>query len=91
MGKSKGGKSSGYVSAGVNSNVKKSTLRAMRETTTVTEKWLNKKKAWAQGKNPWLTVENPDKGATNMKFIRVRANNHWGSPKDRGSYTMKGA
>jgi len=77
----KGGKSKGEVSAGIHSNVKKSTLRDMRAQRTVIQKWLDLKAAWQKGKNPWLTIENPDKSETNKKFIRVRANEHWGSYK----------
>lgn len=91
MAKGKGGKSKGYVSAGVNNNVSRATLRAMKATRTTVQKWLDKKYAWRKGQNPWLTVENPDKAATNRKFIRVRANDHWGHPKSAGRYQMKGS
>ncbi len=89
MGKTKGGKSKGFVSAGVNQNVANSTRVSMKAMATVTDKWLNKKRAWAAGKNPWLTVENNDRGATNARHVRVRANDHWGSPKENRGYANR--
>ncbi len=37
-------------------------------------KMLNAQKAWINGSNPWVTVENPNKNETNKRFIRVRYN-----------------
>ena len=74
MGKKKGGKSSGNVSAGVHSNVKRSTLRAMKEGyRSGGERLLNQIAAWKRGKNVVFTIENPNKNETNKRFIRVRA------------------
>ena len=92
MGKSKGGKSKGNVSAGVHRNVSKSTLRLMRAAKTSAEKMIDKQKAWLRGQNPWVTIENPNKEQTNKKFIRVRMNDLMGgSAKDREkrAFTIK--
>lgn len=37
--------------------------------------------AWLAKKPVMLTVENPDKSATNRRFIRVRADEYWGKPR----------
>lgn len=42
---------------------------------------IRQRKAWQQGKNVVLTIENPDKSATNMRYIKVNARDYWGSPK----------
>lgn len=73
MGK-KGGKSKGFVSQGIHSNVKSSTLRAMKEGYRSSgERLLNQIAAWKRGKNVVFTIENPNKNETNKRFIRVRA------------------
>jgi hypothetical protein len=41
---------------------------------------LNKQRAWVNGSNPWLTIENPNKEQTNKRFIRVRMNDLNGGP-----------
>jgi hypothetical protein len=43
--------------------------------------------AYLKGRNPWLTVPNPNTNETNKKFIRVKAEDLWGNPKNR-SYRM---
>lgn len=69
-----------YRSAGIHSNVAKSTLKAVRKDVPLIEKELNKLRAWREGKNPWVTVENKQRG-TNRPFYKVRANEVWGNPK----------
>ena len=49
---------------------------------------MNQKKAWLQGKNVVLTIENPNKNETNKRFIRVNARNIWGDPKHANSIVM---
>lgn len=44
---------------------------------------MNIQKAYWAGKNPWVTIANPNKNETNKRFIRVRANEAWGNPKER--------
>jgi hypothetical protein len=80
----KGGKSKGFVSAGVHSNVSKSTLNAMRACKSEGDKLIDKQQAWLQGHNPWVTIDNPNKEQTNKRRIRVRMNDLMrGSAKDR--------
>jgi hypothetical protein len=42
------------------------------------QKLQNKIAAWVAGKPVMLTVANPNREATNMPFIRVRASDYWG-------------
>lgn len=69
-----------YTSKGIHSNVAKSTIRLMRQDVDVLTKETNKRKAWKQGKNPWITIPGP---AKNKQYIRVRSNTVWGDPKGR--------
>jgi hypothetical protein len=71
-------KRSTYTSKGERHNVARSTLKLVRDGRSEIEKANNKLEAWREGKNPWLTVPGP---ATNMRFIRVRANSYWGDPR----------
>jgi hypothetical protein len=43
------------------------------------QKLVFKIAAWAAGKPVKLTVPNPDKSATNKPFIRVKADDYWGT------------
>ena len=52
--------------------------KGVRRDRTELEKTMFKSKAWKSGKNPWLTVPGP---SSNMRFIRVRANDEWGDPR----------
>lgn len=90
----KGKKSSGknYSSKGERSNVSKATLRLMRAGKSEGDKLLDKQKAWLNGSNPWVTIDNPNKEQTNKRRIRVRMNDLMrGSVKDRekNMYVMK--
>jgi hypothetical protein len=90
----KGKQSSGktYTSQGKHRNVSKSTLRGMRAMKSSADKLLDKQKAWLEGKNPWITIENPNKEDTSRRFIRVRMSdlNH-GSAADlrKSGFIMK--
>jgi hypothetical protein len=80
----KGGKSKGFISQGLYRNVSKKTLNAMRADRTVADKLINIQKAWLKGKNPWITIANPNKEQTNKRFIRVRMNDMMGgTARDR--------
>jgi len=82
MGKKKGGKSSGFISQGIHSNVSAGVKKAMRkEYLESGMRIINQRAAWAKGKNVVLTIENPNKNETNKRFIRVNARDLWGSPK----------
>ena len=45
----------------------------------------------SRGLNPWLTVPNPNTNETNKKFIRVKSEDLWGNPKNRGFRLAAGA
>jgi hypothetical protein len=80
----KGGKSKGFISQGIHRNVNKKTLNAMRADRTAADKLINIQKAWLKGKNPWMTIANPNKEQTNKRFIRVRMNDMMGgTARDR--------
>jgi hypothetical protein len=80
-----GSKASGknYTSAGVHSNVSRSTLNAMRRDGGQAQKDINIQNAYWKGQNPWVTIDNPNRENTKERKIRVRANELWGSPKER--------
>lgn len=82
----KGGKSKGYVSAGVNSNVNPKIRNAMRRDYMQSpDRILNQLKAFRAGKNVVVTIENPNKNETNKRFIRVNARDIWKQlPKNNG-------
>ena len=69
-----------YTSKGTHSSVSSTVTRAVRSARTVVDKMANITSAWKAGKNPWVTIENPDKSATNKLFIKVPANTYFGSP-----------
>lgn len=84
MSKPKSGKS-GYTSAGIHSNVSSATLGDMRKSRTKGDRMMNKLNAYLNGKNPWLTLENPNKAETNRRFVKVKAVDHYGSLKERNN------
>jgi len=89
MGK-KGGKSKGYISAGVNSNVSSNTRNAVRkEYMQSSERIMNQLKAFRAGKNVVVTIENPNKEDLSRRFIRVNARDVWKQiPKNNGVMPM---
>ena len=73
MGK-KGGKSSGFVSQGIHSNVRKDIRNAMRRDYLASgERMMNQIAAWRKGRNVVFTIPNPNPNETNKRFIRVNA------------------
>lgn len=74
MGKKKGGKSSGFISQGIHSNVAQSTKRAMRrEYMESGMRLINQREAFNKGKRVMVTIANPNPNETNKPFIRVTA------------------
>lgn len=71
-----GKKASGktYTSKGERKNVSSTILNGIRADRSGADNMLNKQRAWINGSNPWVTLENPNKEQTNKKFIRVRYN-----------------
>ena len=82
-----------YTSKGIHSNVSSGTLAGMKRDRNPSEKVINIQKAWLANKNPWVTIDNPNKEQKDKRFIRVRANELWGSPKEREKkvFIMQGA
>lgn len=78
MGKSKGGKSKGNVSAGIHSNVSKTVLKQMRrEYMASGQRIINQRKAFDAGKNVMVTIPNPNPNETNKRYLRVPAKQIW--------------
>ena len=69
-----------YVSKGSRRNVANG-VGLVRKDGKEGRRSFNELAAWRAGKNPWITVVNSVKQQTNMKFIRVRANDLYGNPK----------
>lgn len=81
----KGGKSKGAVSAGVHSNVKRSTLNSLRqERNGGWERVMNQLRAFRAGKRVMVKVANPDAEKTGKPFIRVEAKTVWKNPTGEG-------
>jgi hypothetical protein len=91
MAKKKGGKSKGFISQGQRPNVKHNVLKAVRRDITPSEKMANVMSAYLAGRNPWVTIANPNNKQTNAKYSRVKAEDLWGSPKNRGYRMAAGA
>lgn len=86
----KGKKSSGkhYTSKGQRPNVNRSLLKATKNSRNDVDKMTNIIEAYVAGKNPWVTVANPNNNEKNKPFIRVRAEDIWGLAKEN-YYKMK--
>lgn len=83
MAKGKKSKSSGKVSKGERSNVSPKLINATRAAVDGATRMSHIIKAWKAGKNPWLTVENPDRANTKARMIRVKSNDRFGNPKKK--------
>lgn len=87
----RGKKSSGkhYTSKGERSNVSKKITNAVRrdKKADLVSYRKNLVEEWSKGKNPWVTIDNPNTNETNKRRIRVRADDLWGDWKR--SYTIK--
>jgi len=78
----KGGKSKGFISQGLHSNVsRRVTNAARREYLASGKRVMNQLAAWKKGKNVVLTISNPNPNETNKRFIRVKARDVWGDPR----------
>jgi hypothetical protein len=64
-------------------------VKEVRRDRSPVEKALNKLEAWKKGQNPWITVPGTQ---SNMQFIRKRANDVWGDPRNVANiYRGKGS
>jgi len=74
MGKKKSGKSKGFISQGIHSNVSSSVRRTLRADYIASgERLTNQRDAFDKGKNVMFTIPNPNPNETNKLFIRVNA------------------
>lgn len=64
------------VSKGLRPTINSWVIKACRSDDT--KMAYDKLEAWISGKNPWMTVANPNKNETNKRFIRVRADKYFG-------------
>ena len=78
-------KSSGskYVSKGERRSIGRWTVNAVRRNRSEADKMMNKFEAWKKGQNPWITVPGT---SSKMRFIKVRANDLYGSPKNNDKF-----
>lgn len=68
-----------YVSKGERPPITRKVLNAYRrDRFTELEVAINKLDQWKAGKNPWITIPNPNTSETNKPFIRIRANEYYG-------------
>ena len=73
MGK-KGGKSSGFISQGIHSNVDRKISNSIRRDYMASgDRLLNQIAAWRKGRNVVFTIPNPNPNETNKRYIRVNA------------------
>ena len=80
-----------YVSKGERRNVAKFSCTPKSDNDNVLDRQVRQRKAWNQGRNVVLTIENPNKTETNKKFIRINAREIWGDPRKQKTYSMKDA
>lgn len=78
-----------YTSKGLRRSVSRSTISLMRQDSDPFAKQFNILSAWRAGKNPWVTIANPDRNQTNKRFIKVRANGYYGNPKEATANLFK--
>jgi DNA-binding transcriptional regulator WhiA len=76
MARGKKSKGKHYVSKGERSSSIKT------RTNNPGDRIINQLKAYYQGKNVMVTVENPNKSETNKRFIRVPASTVWKNTKN---------
>jgi|TARA_R100001369_G_scaffold25227_1_gene46101 hypothetical protein len=70
------------ISKGVHSTVNSSILKELRQDYLASpDRLLNQLKAHRAGKKVMVTIPNPNKNATNKRFIRVPASVAWNSGK----------
>jgi len=55
-----------------------------------TEKLINLREVWLDGKNPWVTIDNPNNLETRARKIKIRAKDLWGDPR-KHTYSMYGS
>ena len=79
-----------YVSKGERRNVAKFSCTTKSDNDNELDRQIRQRKAWKQGRNVVLTIENPNKTETNKRFIKVKAKDLWGEYRHQRVYTMTG-
>ena len=79
-----------YVSKGERRNVAKFSCTPKSDNDNVLDRQIRQRKAWKQGRNVVLTIENPNKTETNKRYIKVNAKDIWGEARHQKIYTMTG-
>jgi hypothetical protein len=77
-----------YVSKGER-KADRTLSKAIKRERPATEKWTILQKAWLAGRNPWVTIPNPNTSDTKARYVRVRAETEWGDP--RKGYMQSGS
>lgn len=79
-----------YTSKGVHSTAKSGLLNSVRADRSKLDVALNVIDAYRAGRNPWVTIDNPNPKETAKRKVRIKANDLWGSPKENKSYSIPG-
>lgn len=77
-----------YTSKGERRNTNRAIVKSVRREVTIAEKTAFIMDAYYKMKNPWVTIRNPNDKETNKRFIKIKANDLWGNPKEK-FYRMK--
>jgi hypothetical protein len=72
-----------YTSKGERRPTDRAIRNALRREKSAIDVILDKQEAWLKGKNPWITIDNPNDKETNKRKIRARANDVWGDYRAR--------
>ncbi len=86
MAKGKKSSSVKYVSKGQRPNVTVSITKAVARSRGPSFRLSNVLKAYDKGKNPWITIPNPDTTRKDKKFIRVRTNDWFTGENNKTNY-----
>ena len=70
-----------YTSKGERDTCNRSILKAIKRGRTEVEKSVILITMWRKGRNPWVTIPNPNPAETNKRLIKVKSNDLWGNPK----------
>lgn len=76
-----------YTSKGQRPNVSRENLKLAEQEVSLFDRALFKIEAWKRGKNPWITIKNPNHLETAKRYIKVRANSYYGDFKKRRQET----
>jgi hypothetical protein len=78
-----------YISKGTGKSVSAARTAGAKQLTTKLDRALSVQKAYAEGRNPMVTIPNPNPLETNRLFIRVPAKSIYGDPKKRKGFEIR--